>query len=165
MKMEQAPEQELSTTQIGAIGEAVVATGLMFASRGRLSPYKPIADDDGTDLLVIDKDSRKVFPIQVKCRTKVDNTSAETVQFDVRLKTFTRRGEGFLLAALLDGTVLKAAWLIPSEKLADVARSAPEKLVIVPSAKRGSKDKYVRYRHQDFESVALAIREEHARSL
>ena len=35
---------KLTTTQIGAIGEDIVASGLMIASHGRLSPFQPVAD-------------------------------------------------------------------------------------------------------------------------
>ena len=48
-------EWKLTTTQIGAIGEDVVSRGLMIASNGRFSPFKPVADDDGIDLLIYDK--------------------------------------------------------------------------------------------------------------
>lgn len=157
--------QALTSTQIGAVGEAVVATGLMLASKGRLSPYKPIADDDGTDLLVVDKQTRQIIPIQVKSRTKVDDPRAETVQFDVRLKTFARDGKGYILAVLLDGADLRAAWLIPSGKLAEVTTARTEKLVIVASAKSGAKDRCRQFRHDDFQSVARAILKEHAAPL
>ena len=161
----QAVSTGLTSTQIGAVGEAVVATGLMLASKGRLSPYKPIADDDGTDLLVVDKQTRQIIPIQVKSRTKVDDPRAETVQFDVRLKTFAQDGKGYILAMLINGAELQAAWLIPSAKLAEVSTATTEKLVIVASAKSGSKDRCRPFRHDDFESLTHAILAEHAAPL
>jgi hypothetical protein len=75
MKAGVSKEFGLTSTQRGAIGESVVATGLMLASAGQLSPYKPIADDDGIDLLLVDKRSRAIVQLQVKCRTKVDDPS------------------------------------------------------------------------------------------
>ncbi|MCH8158120.1 MAG: hypothetical protein IID18_10300 [Nitrospinae bacterium] len=42
----------ITTTQIGAIGEHIAASQLMLASQGRLSPFLPMADDDGIDLLI-----------------------------------------------------------------------------------------------------------------
>jgi hypothetical protein len=162
---QQAAHQALTSTQIGAVGEAVVATGLMLASNGRLSPYKPIADDDGTDLLVVDKQTRKIIPIQVKSRTKVDDPRAETVQFDVRLKTFAQDGKGYILAVLLDGADLRAAWLIPSGKLAEITTATAEKRVIVASAKSDTKDRCRQFRHDDFQSVTRAILEERAAPL
>jgi hypothetical protein len=158
--MESAPVPRtfsLSTTQRGAIGESVVATGLMLASEGRLSPYKPIADDDGLDLLLVDKLSRSIIQLQVKCRTRVDNPKAETVQFDVQLNTFAEDGRGYVLGILLDGAAVRRAWLIPRAELRTVARSSSEKLVVVASAKDGSEDRFRRFRHDGFESVARAI--------
>ena len=155
--MESEEQARLTSTQIGAVGESIVAVGLMLASGGRLSPFKPIADDDGTDLLVVHKETRCITPIQVKSRTKVDDPKAETVQFDVRLKTFARDGEGYLLAVLLDDANLKAAWLIPTDQLDKVTRKTPEKMVIVASAKAGSKDKFSRFRCDDFEAIVRAI--------
>jgi hypothetical protein len=35
---------ELSSTQIGAIAENLVANELMIESKGRLSPFQPIAE-------------------------------------------------------------------------------------------------------------------------
>src|SRR6266403_530110 len=155
--MESDPQLRLTTTQIGAVGESVVAVGLMLASGGRLSPFKPIADDDGTDLLVVDKATRRIIPIQVKSRTKVDDARAETVQFDVRLKTFARDGAGYILAVLLDDGNLKTAWLIPSRQLPEVTRETEEKLIIVASAKSTANDKCRPYRYDDFRSIVRAI--------
>ena len=37
----------ITPTQIGAIGEQIVAVQLVLASDGRFSPFLPVADDDG----------------------------------------------------------------------------------------------------------------------
>ena len=147
----------LSSTQRGAIGESLAATGLMLASGGRLSPYTPVADDDGTDLLLVDKLTRSIVQLQVKCRTKVDDPRAETVQFDVQLNTFSPDASGFLLAILLAGASVRKAWLIPSSELTAVAKSGPRKLVIVASAKAQSGDRFRRFRHDGFESIARTV--------
>lgn len=148
------PISKLSTTQIGAIGEAVMAAGLMHASGGRISPFKPIADD-GTDLLLFDKLTKIALPLQIKCRTGLDKGG--TVQFDVRLKTFAREGSGFVLTALLDGTAVQTCWLIPAHKLENVARSNSAKLSIVASPAPNSNDKFRPYRHTSLAAVARAI--------
>ena|SRR5579859_1079808 len=147
----------LSTTQRGAIGESVAGTGLMLASGGRLSPYKPIADDDGIDLLLVDKQTRAIVQLQVKCRTKVDVAKTETVQFDVQLNTFAEDAKGYVLGILLDGATVRKAWLFPLAELRSVARSSAEKLVVVASAKDHSEDRFRRYRHDNFETVARVI--------
>jgi hypothetical protein len=147
----------LTSTQRGAIGESVAATGLMLASGGRLSPFRPIADDDGVDLLLVDKLSRSIVQLQVKCRSKVDDAKAETVQFDVQLNTFAKDAKGYVLGILLNGAQVRRAWLIPLADLCSVARSSSEKLVIVASAKDQSEDRFRRFRHDGFESVARVI--------
>jgi hypothetical protein len=149
------PMPKLTSTQIGAIGEAVVATGLMYASDGRLSPFKPFADDDGTDLLLFDKHTKRAIPLQVKCRTGLDKGG--TVQFDVRLKTFAREGSGYILAALLDGTAVQISWLIPARKLESVARSNTKKLSIVASPAPNANDKFRVYRHASLAAVAREL--------
>jgi len=148
---------QLTTTQIGAIGESVAATGLVLASQGRLAPFKPYADDDGIDLLIYDKASKGVIPLQVKSRTKVDNDKAMTVQFDVRKATFADEGSSHLLAQLLNGSELVCAWLIPMSDLKNEGRESKTKYTVVASAKTTSKDRYTPYRYFTHEDLARAV--------
>ena len=143
--MEMAPPSyptALTSTQIGAVGEALIAAGLTIASQGRLSPFKPFADDDGLDLLLFDKVLKKSTPVQIKCRTKVDDERAQTVQFDIRLKTFAREGCGVVLCALLDGLSIRSIWLFEAAQLQTLARITSEKLTVVASIKPTSRDKF-----------------------
>lgn len=126
----------------------------MAASGGRLAPFKPFADDDGIDLLLFDKLTGKATPLQVKSRTGFDDPKAQTVQFDVRRSTFAARG--YAVMALVDGSNLRTLWLIPGERLADVAMCRAGKFVVVASAKAASKDRYREFRH---DSLASAVRE------
>ena len=105
----------LTSNQIGKIGETLVASQLMLASGGRLSPFLPLADDDGVDLVLLDKVTAAALTIQVKTRTAVDDKKAETVEFDVRLATFANRANAYTLAILLDeaGQGIRSAWLVP----------------------------------------------------
>ena len=156
------PPSKLTSTQIGAIGEAVVAAGLMHSSAGRLSPFKPFADDHGTDLLLFDKDTKgRAIPLQIKCRTGIDKGG--TVQFDVRLKTFAREGSGYVLAALLTGTTIQVCWLISAHELTTVARLKSDKLVIVASPTPDANDKFKPYRHASLDPVARVILDDIAR--
>ena len=148
---------EPTTTQIGAIGEAVVAFGLILASDGRLAPFKPVADDDGIDLLVFDKLTKRALPVQVKCRTGVDDDDAGTVQFDVRLKTFAPDGNGLVLAVLLDGLAVRTGWLLPVLDFDRIARRTATKLVMVASTKPDSRDRFSAFRHGSLESLASEL--------
>jgi len=145
----------LTSTQIGAIGEAAIAAGLMLESVGRLAPFRPLADDDGIDLLLFDKETKDAIPLQIKCRRKVDNDSAETVQFDVRCSKMPP--SGFVLAALLDGVSVRTVWLVPVDKFKTLALQKADKFVMVACAKHDSEDRYRVFRHDGLASAARAI--------
>jgi hypothetical protein len=146
-----------TSTQIGAMGECVAAAGILEGSVGRLSPFKPVADDDGMDLLLFDKLARKAIPLQIKTRRSYDDPKAQTVQFDVRLKTFAREGEGYVLCIKLDAVTIDTLWLIPAAEFAGVAKESPTHLIIVPSAKPTSRDRFTPYRVKGFGEVADRI--------
>jgi hypothetical protein len=155
-----SPAEALSvptSTQVGAMGECLVAAAILHASAGQLSPCKPIADDDGMDLLLFDKVTRRAIPLQIKCRRNFDDPKAQTVQFDVRLKTFTQEGEGFLLCVKLEGVVIETLWLIPAAELRTVARPGGTHLTVVPSAKPTSMDRLTPYRMTSFDDVVARI--------
>ena len=146
----------LSTTQIGKIGENIVGAQLMLASAGRLSPFMPIADDGGVDLLVHDKVTGRSVTVQVKGRVAKGEDALGYVQFDVRTSTFRDRRDMFLLAVLLDmqqGSVQRA-WLIPMAELPAVSMRKAEKLAITPSPNSASKDRYTPYRCLGMKDVA-----------
>lgn len=155
--MQSLDSYSLTSTQIGAIGEAVVAVGLTLASGGRLAPFKPFADDDGIDLLIYDKLTKLALPVQVKSRTKFDNEKAQTVQFDVQRSTYTDQGGSYLFAVVLDGSAMVCSWLVPMSDLRHSARSTKNKLSIVPSAKPTSNDRYTPYRRHSFEDAAAHL--------
>lgn len=149
----------LSASQIGKIGESLAASQLMLASRGRLAPFLPLADDDGVDLLLLDKVTAAALAIQVKSRTRVDSARARTVEFNVRRATFAPRAGAYTLCLLLDaagqggGQGVEAAWLLPNTELEAVSSCKTEKLVLTPSAKAGSRDRYAPYRCADLAAV------------
>lgn len=158
MKNDAAPSESwLTSTQLDAIGEALVASGLTLASCGRLAPFRPVADDNGHDLLVYDKLTRKCAPLQIKCRTRPDNGRAGALQFDMRVNTFTREGGGFVLCVLMERDHVHMCWLVPTSDLPDISRQPQEKLVIVASSKPTSRDRYTAYRRETLAEVALAL--------
>ena len=155
--MNVSPAYKLTQTQIGAIGESLVASELVFASNGRLAPFTPFADDGGIDLLIFDKLTKGALPIQVKSRLKVDDEKAQTVQFDVRKATFSDGGNSHLIAVLVDRTNLRCAWLIPMSDLKRQEDSTRATFRIVASAKPTSKDQYASYRLFNYEDLARAV--------
>ena len=138
---------KLSSTQIGVIGENLLVNAVMKASKGQLSPFTPIADDDGLDVLFFDKETGKSVAIQLKCRTNTDS-GGKTTQFDVRLATFKEERHAFLVAALLnpDMTGFVCSWFIPMKDLKEVGNKKADKYVITPSKAEGSADKYKNFR-------------------
>ncbi|MGE0409485.1 MAG: hypothetical protein AB7P23_09530 [Amphiplicatus sp.] len=146
------PEFRLSTTQQGAIAESIVAIELMTGSNGRLAPFKPLADDDGIDLLVYDKATSRATPLQVKARFGVD--IGGTVEFNVRKSTWRADPAARLLCVLMDGRRIAAAWLVPMNELERVARLKGDKFVLTPSPKETSRDRYAAYQVRD---VAAAM--------
>jgi hypothetical protein len=149
----------LTSTQVGAIGECLVAAGILDASNGRLSPFKPVADDDGMDLLLFDKENRRAIPLQIKARRSYDDEKAQTVQFDVRLKTFAREGEGYVLFLKMAGASVETFWLVPAKDLPAVARETSTNLTIMPSTKPTSNDRLTPYRMTSMHEVAARLLE------
>lgn len=147
----------LTSIQIGAVGEAVVAAGLILASKGRFAPFKPFADDGGIDLLIYDKASGAALPLQVKCRTGTDSAANGTVEFNVRLSAFKEGSGTYILAALLQECAIQVAWLVPPSEFWALALRKPGKLVMVASPKPEADDKWRRFRHGGLDSLVQEI--------
>src|SRR5690606_31367647 len=117
----------LSSTQIGAIGENLLVNAVMKASDGRLSPFQPLADDDGLDVLFFDKQTGNSVAIQLKCRTvtirkRGSEERGNTVHFQVRQATFNQARNAYLVAALFNEelTEFVCTWFIPMQHLPEL---------------------------------------------
>ena len=69
-------DMELTSTQKGTVTEHMVASLLMLASGGRLSPFMPMSDDHGIDLIVLDKITNISLAIQIKSAIANPNRSS-----------------------------------------------------------------------------------------
>lgn len=149
----------LSSTQRGKIAELHVATALMSQSGGQLSPFEPMSDDHGIDLLVFDKLTGQSLPIQVKSWMLIPEKQTKTVQFDVQKSTFATENPGILVCVLMDAQTLSIAmaWMFPTTELPYIATDRPGKYVLAPSLLENSRDKYVRYRHDNIRSLTDAV--------
>lgn len=107
--------QNLTSTQRGKIAELHVATALMSQSGGRLSPFEPLSDDHGIDLVVLDKLTGHALPIQVKSWLLDPEKPTKTVQFDVQKTTFGEGKSGALICVVMDMATLaiNVSWMIP----------------------------------------------------
>ena len=143
----------LTSTQIGAIGENLLVNAVMKASDGRLSPFQPIADDDGLDVLFFDKQTGNSVAIQLKCRTgsirkRASEERGNQVHFHVRQATFNQARTAYLVAALFNEelTEFLCTWFIPMHLLPKLGKDNSDRYVIRPSKSASSKDKYTGYR-------------------
>ena len=147
-------------TQMGAIAEQVVATQMILDSKGRLSPFYPLADDMGIDILVYDKKTGRSVPLQIKSRTKTLNRSPKIVHFQVREATFNPEFSGYILCILVQRDFgIERAWLIPMAKFKDVAsrRVNTGAYTIRPSKDVTSRDRFQSYRCGNLQEVAIRI--------
>lgn len=154
----------LTTTQIGVMGENILINAVMKASDGRLSPFQPLADDDGLDVLFFDKMTGSAVAIQIKCRTvtirkRNSEERGNSVHFHVRQATFKEARRAYLVAALFDEelTNFVATWFIPMEKLPSIAIDSGEKWAIRPSKSTTSVDRYAPFRCMTPEDLAKRI--------
>jgi hypothetical protein len=158
---DQTPASILSSTQVGKIAENIVAAQLMIASNGRLSPFTPLADDDGTDLVVLDKLTGKHSRIQIKCRRATRKDPPGYIQFDVRRQTFSVSADNYVLAVLMDpddGSIWRA-WFIPAMDIPGASISRESKFSITPNPSLTSSDRYTDWRCEGLGDVARILTE------
>jgi hypothetical protein len=154
----------LSSTQIGAIGENLLINAVMKASDGRLTPFQPLADDDGLDVLFFDKETGNSVAIQLKCRTATirkrgSDERGNVAHFQVRQATFSDARRAYLVAALCnaDLTGFIATWFMPMELLPELGRDISGNWVMRPSKAEGSLDRFTPYRCMNSEELAQRI--------
>lgn len=148
---------KLSTTQIGRIAESLVASTLILASGGRLSPFTALSDDCGVDLVVLDKMTSRTLCIQVKCRS--ENDRRRSVQYGVRKASFRSDTQRYLLAFPFNpkNPALTQSWFIPMVRLPEVAVEKKDRYAISPSTAAGSRDRCSKYRRDHVSDLVAAI--------
>ena len=147
----------LTSTQKGTVTEHMVASLLMLASGGRLSPFMPMSDDHGIDLIVLDKITNISLAIQIK--SAIANPNRSTVQFDVRKATHAAFANRYLLAVLFepDKFAIAKFWLIPMADVPTIAIEQATKFALSPSTSPTSRDRYHSFRYDDPRALAEAI--------
>ena len=155
---------ELTSTQIGAVAENLVANELMIESMGRLSPFQPIADDDGLDVLIYDKVTGRAVPIQIKARTKsvkkaASNERGNIVHFEVRKSSHRDDRHALLLCVLLSENLrsTERAWLLPLHEIHLLSSNREKKFVIQANKQLNSNDKYKKFRCSDIGEVSRIL--------
>lgn len=155
---------EPTSTQIGAIAENLVINALVTASRGRIAPFRPFADDEGIDMLAYDKETGSAIPIQVKARTVTlfkpkTKARGNLAHFEVRKVVLDRNKRSVLVAALLteDLKEIRDSWLISMHELKGLANERASKWVIRPSIAKQGKDRYRIYHHHGVATLVQAL--------
>ncbi len=155
---------KLTSTQIGVLAENLVANELMIESKGRLSPFQPIADDDGVDILIYDKKTGKAIPLQIKARTNTirkrgKQERSNTVRFTVRKFSCKDPRQTMLLCVLLAQNLrsTERAWLLPLSKLPKISNVKESTYAISPNKNLSSNDKYTPFQCKDIKEVAKRL--------
>lgn len=153
----------LTSTQIGAIAENLVANRLMVESDGRFSPFRPVADDEGIDLLIYDKSTGRVVPLQIKARNEpsiLAESARNTTQFTCRRQSVERDKRTQLLAVLLEDNAssIRLSWLVPVVDIPRLTALRRGVYALRPSIAPTTADKYASYRHDSIASVVAAMK-------
>lgn len=149
----------LTSCQSSKIAEAFVASVLIAASGGRISPFSPVADDDGIDLIAYDKATGATLPLQVKSGLRPADGKRKTVAFDMCKATYRPERRSAVIAIMLDPLtlVMEGAWLIPMADIARVGVERPDKFALAPSRSETARDRYAPYRHASTMSLVEAV--------
>ena len=156
-----------TATQIGEIGVNLVATQLILKSRGRLSPFNPMADDGRINLIIHDKETGRSFAIQVISRTETvlrDGKRSNNLHFEVPDATFNPIRDGYLLAIYFEPfseqNDVKRAWIVPMTELTEVMteyESANKIFRMRPNYTAESKDNFTGYRYKGLREVCSKL--------
>ena len=154
-----ADRSMVTKAKLDRIGRSLAAMRLHLDSDGRLIPFVPAFDSDGTELIVHDKSTGAGVPLRVVTQTQIDSTDNEIVAFDIRSGPQTPNLPARLLAVLLDpdSIYVRQAWLISTATLNAGRPNEETDLRITPSAAATGHDMNTPYRHADMRSVARYI--------
>jgi len=157
-------KENITSTQKGVIAEHIVANELMIQTNGRFSPFSPLADDGGTDLLIYDKKTGKALPIQIKSRTGgiiKKGKESNTIHFEIRSVSLKNEKYAYFLAVLLGKDIrsVKRAWLIPIKDISALLnmRKKQSKYVMRANKSLNAKDKFRRYQCENMIEVTKRI--------
>lgn len=75
-----------SSTQKGATSENLLINTILKASDGRPSPFRPVADNDGIDVLFFDKLTERAIATPQCCKSGT-TVRDKTSHFEVRKST------------------------------------------------------------------------------
>lgn len=158
-------KENITSTQKGVIAEHIVANELMIETDGRFSPFSPLADDEGIDLLIYDKKTGKALPIQIKSRTGgiiKKGKESNTIHFEIRTVSLKNKKYAYFLAVLLTKDIrsVERAWLIPMKDISSLLniRKKQKKYIMRANKSLTTKDKFKDYQFENINEVTKRIK-------
>ena len=158
-------KENITSTQKGVIAEHIVANELMIETDGRFSPFSPLADDEGIDLLIYDKKTGKALPIQIKSRTGgiiKKGKESNTIHFEIRTVSLKNKNYAYFLAVLLTKDIrsVERAWLIPMKDISSLLniRKKQKKYIMRANKSSTTKDKFRKYQFENINEVTKRIK-------
>lgn len=155
----------ITSTQKGVIAEHIVANELMIETDGRFSPFSPLADDEGIDLLIYDKKTGKALPVQIKSRTggiTKNGKESNTIHFEIRSVSLKNKKYAYFLAVLLTKDIrsVERAWLIPMKDISSLLniRKKQKKYIMRANKSLTTKDKFRDYQFENINEVTKRIK-------
>jgi hypothetical protein len=104
----------LTTTQSGTAGEELLAATVTLSSDGELELYKPLSDDDHTDVSVGRRGRVPALAVQVKTALSLDSQGFAVARMYFSGAT-PREHPAFIYAiAYVFEAAIEVAWLVPS---------------------------------------------------
>jgi hypothetical protein len=117
----------LSLTQVGAVGEQLLAAYVMLTTDGQLELFRPLTDDDHIDMEAGRKGGMPRLAIQAKSALHADPNGLVNARAVYR-QGQTREDRAFLYTVLLITDLgVGRAWLIPSADFNRLAYRRSEK--------------------------------------
>ena len=119
--------KNVSSKQKGNIGESRVAE-LITLYGSDLSCYKPLADDEGIDLIVRNKKNFKTYHLQIKTRfgANADTSLIAHVKAN-KIRKDKAMGLVFCFFDTEDGDIWDYLWLVPAKSFARLAKLSNNK--------------------------------------
>ena len=104
----------ISKTQVGAAGEHLFCARVILGSQGLLELYRPVSDDDHTDVIAGRKGLAPALAIQVKTCRSLDR--AHLIEVDSTFDSGEARSDAAFLYAVLfiPAFEIEACWVLPS---------------------------------------------------
>ena len=145
----------LSSQQKGNIVESQIANMLMLASNGELSPFLPIVDDAGVDLIVTAKGVYDSIFLQIKSRFTTTQRTKNRLDFTIKKSSLSKSPNLQVLCVYFNqkSNEIDTMWFIPSQDIIENAIKLESSFRIVASRSSMSSDKWSKFKITEQELI------------